>query len=82
MRGSGNVYNLCYVSGIGILPASGHETFAYVSLNLVNPPEISFSGSQSLIHFGYLPKDTAEAMGFTATENPNGESKETTDYYG
>jgi hypothetical protein len=82
VRDSDNVYNLCYVSGIGILPAPGHETFAYVSLNLVNPPEISFSGSQSLIHFGYLPKDTAEAMGFTATENPNGIQKEATDYYG
>ena len=82
VRGFGNVYNLCYVSGLGILPAPGHETFAYVSLNLVNPPEISFSGSQSLVHFGYLPKDTAEAMGFTAEENPNGESKESADYYG
>lgn len=82
VRDSDNLYSLCYVSGIEILPAPGHETFAYVSLNLVNPPEISFSGSQSLVHFGYLPKDTAEAMGFTATENPNGEQKEATDYYG
>lgn len=82
VRGSDNVYNLCDVAGMVILPASGLETFAYVSLNLINPPEISFSGSQSLIHFGYLPKDTAEAMGFSATENPNGESKETPDYYG
>lgn len=75
-------YNLCYVAGLAILPAPNHETFAYISLNLINPPEISFSGSQSLVHFGYLPKDTAEAMGFTAEENPNGEPKEATDYYG
>lgn len=81
VRGSDN-YNLCYVTGLAILPAPNHETFAYVSLNLINPPEISFSGSQSLVHFGYLPKDTAEAMGFTAEENPNGEPKEATDYYG
>lgn len=81
VRGSDN-YNLCYVAGLAILPAQNHETFAYVSLNLINPPEISFSGSQSLVHFGYLPKDTAEAMGFTAEENPNGEPKEATDYYG
>lgn len=81
VRGSDN-YNLCYVAGLAILPAPNHETFAYVSLNLINPPEISFSGSQSLVHFGYLPKDTAEAMGFTAEENPNGEPKEATDYYG
>lgn len=81
VRGSDN-YNLCYVAGLAILPAPNHETFAYISLNLINPPEISFSGSQSLVHFGYLPKDTAEAMGFTAEENPNGESKEATDYYG
>lgn len=81
VRGSNN-YNLCYVAGLAILPAPNHETFAYVSLNLINPPEISFSGSQSLVHFGYLPKDTAEAMGFTAEENPNGEPKEATDYYG
>lgn len=81
VRDSDN-YNLCYVAGLAILPAPNHETFAYVSLNLINPPEISFSGSQSLVHFGYLPKDTAEAMGFTAEENPNGEPKEATDYYG
>ncbi len=81
VRGSDN-YNLCYVAGLAILPAPNHETFAYISLNLINPPEVSFSGSQSLVHFGYLPKDTAEAMGFTAEENPNGESKEATDYYG
>lgn len=81
VRDSDN-YNLCYVAGLSILPAPNHETFAYISLNLINPPEISFSGSQSLVHFGYLPKDTAEAMGFTAEENPNGESKEATDYYG
>lgn len=81
VRSSDN-YNLCYVAGLSILPVPNHETFAYISLNLINPPEISFSGSQSLVHFGYLPKDTAEAMGFTAEENPNGESKEATDYYG
>lgn len=81
VRGSDN-YNLCYVAGLVILPAPNHETFAYISLNLINPPEVSFSGSQSLVHFGYLPKDTAEEMGFTAEENPNGEPKEATDYYG
>ena len=82
VRDDSNNYNLCYVTGLAILPTPGHENFAYVSLNLINPPEIYFSGSQSLVHFGYLPKDTAEAMGFTPEENPNGASKEATDYYG
>lgn len=79
VRGSDN-YNLCYVAGLAILPAPGHETFAYISLNLINPPEVSFSGSQSLVHFGYLPKDTAEAMGFTP--DPDHMEDVSPDYYG
>ena len=38
--------------------------------------------TQSSVHFGFLSKSAAESLGFSATDNPDGSSKECTDYYG
>lgn len=78
------LYGIYNITGIAVLPAPNHESFGYVSLELTDLPDVSgaYSDSLSFIHFGYLPKSTAEAMGFTAEENPNGIEKTSIDYYG
>lgn len=80
----GSYYSVRALGGLAIIAPAGHETSAYLSYNFIDPPELSVGNSynQAEIRFGYLPKETAEAMGFTSTENPNGEGKEATDYYG
>ena len=81
---NGYDYSVRALEGLAIIAPAAHATSAYLSYNFIDPPELSVGNSynQAEIRFGYLPKETAEAMGFTAEENPNGEKKETTDYYG
>lgn len=83
VRNSSSYYN-CVLGGLAILGTANHPDDAYLMYNLIDPPDLSdvFSGSSSLIRFGYLPQSTAEAMGFSPENNPNGYSKESTDYWG
>lgn len=80
----GSYYSVRALGGLAIIAPAAHATSAYLSYNFIDPPELSVGNSynQAEIRFGYLPKETAEAMGFTAEANPNGETKEATDYYG
>lgn len=81
-RNSSGTYDLCAVGGLSVLSYGNNNRAAYLNINLIDPPDVSFDGMQSLIHFGYLPKDTADTMGFNANNNPNGVSKESPDYWG
>lgn len=83
-RDGSNIYGIHDLAGLAVLPAPDHETYAYVALNFTDLPDVSsvYSDPMSFIHFGYLPKDTAEAMGFTAESNPDGTEKGSSDYYG
>lgn len=83
-RNGSGTYDLCAVGGLSILPFANNNNAAYLNINFVDFPDVSsaFDGAQSLVHFGYLPKATAETMGFTSTENPNGAAKESPDYWG
>ena len=83
-RNGSGTYDLCAVGGLSILPFANSNNAAYLNINFVDSPDVSsaFDGAQSLVHFGYLPKTTAETMGFTSTENPNGAAKESPDYWG
>lgn len=83
-RNGSGTYDLCAVGGLSILPFANNNNAAYLNINFVDSPDISsaFDGAHSLVHFGYLPKATAETMGFTSTENPNGAAKESPDYWG
>lgn len=38
--------------------------------------------TQAMVHFGFLSKSAAESLGFSATDNPDGTSKECSAYYG
>lgn len=42
----------------------------------------AITGTNLPTHFGFLSKSKAEALGFSATENPDGSSKACSDYYG
>ena len=81
-RNSSGTYDLCVVGGLSVLSYGNNNSAAYLNINLIDPPDVSFDGMQSLIHFGYLPKDTAETMGFSPDDNPNGVEKESPDYWG
>lgn len=81
-RNSSGTYDLCAVGGLSVLSYGNNNSAAYLNINLIDPPDVSFDGMQSLIHFGYLPKDTAETMGFSPDDNPNGVAKESPDYWG
>lgn len=86
-RNGSGTYDLCAVGGLSVLSYGNNNSAAYLNINLIDPPDVSsasssFEGMQSLIHFGYLPKDTADAMGFNANNNPNGILKESPDYWG
>lgn len=86
-RNGSGTYDLCAVGGLSVLSYGNNNSTAYLSINLIEPPDVSsasssFEGMQSLIHFGYLPQSTADAMGFNANDNPNGISKESPDYWG
>lgn len=86
-RDGSGTYNLYVVGGLSVLSYGSNNNAPYLNINLIDPPDISsysssFDGMQSLIHFGYLPKDTADTMGFNADNNPNGISKESPDYWG
>lgn len=84
-RDESGTYNLYAVGGFAVLSYGGNKSTAYLNINLIDQPDIpsfNLDGKKSLIHFGYLPKSTAEAMGFTAEENPNGITKESPDYWG
>ncbi len=86
-RNGSGTYDLCAVGGLSVLSYGNNNSAAYLNINLIDPPDVSsassaFEGMQSLIHFGYLPKDTAEIMGFNANNNPNGILKESPDYWG
>lgn len=86
-RNGSGTYDLCAVGGLSVLSYGNNNNAPYLSINLIDPPDISsysssFDGMQSLIHFGYLPKDTADTMGFNANNNPNGVLKESPDYWG
>lgn len=86
-RNGSGTYDLCAVGGLSVLSYGNNNSTAYLSINLIEPPDVSsasssFEGMQSLIHFGYLPQSTADAMGFNANDNPNGILKESPDYWG
>jgi len=83
VRSSSSYYN-CALGGLAILGTANHPEDAYLMYNLIDTPDISdvFNGSSSLVRFGYLPQSTAEIMGFSSDANPNGVSKESTDYWG
>lgn len=83
-RNRSGTYDLCAVGGLSVLSYGNNNDAAYLSINLIDPPDVSsdFEGMQSLIHFGYLPQSTADTMGFNADNNPNGIPKESPDYWG
>lgn len=47
---------------------------------MLSPSHTSITDEDT--HFGFLSKTKAESLGFSATENPNGTTKECSDYYG
>ena len=77
---NGSSYSICSLAGVSICEPANHAGYGYIKLNLINPPDVGYNSA--LVHFGYLPEETAAAMGFTNEENPNGISKSSPDYWG
>ena len=87
MRDYTGAYSLHKVCSIRAFPRNSidtgsYENVGYVDFIVVDPPETGTVVNSEGLHFGYLPQQTAEAMGFSSEQNPNGTSKDSPDYWG
>lgn len=87
MRDYTGVYSLHKVCSVRAFPrdtidTGSHENVGYVDFVVVDPPETRTVVNSAGLHFGYLPQQTAEALGFSSEQSPNGISKDSPDYWG
>lgn len=84
VRDSSGVYSLQKLYSIRAFPSEPNDpnNAGYIDFIVSNPPEVPTTVNAEGVHIGYLPQATADYMGFTAEENPNGVMKETPDYWG
>lgn len=84
VRDSSGAYSLQKLYSIRAFPSEPNDpnNAGYIDFIVSNPPEVPTTVNAEGVHIGYLPQATADYMGFTAEENPNGVMKETPDYWG
>lgn len=78
---NGSYYTTASLAGLAIIAPGAHPSNAYLNYCFIDPPEINSYGEDT-VRFGYLPKETAEVMGFSSERNPDASDKSSPDYWG